>query len=229
MTTRIGIFAGITLLLGSHGLALAGSQEPGSLEAASVRFEQNATDGDAEVVFEANGGDVGLAQLKVVSPDGRAVIDFTAPDSKLGIRHFSFESPEPKNDGSVQADYPEGVYTFTGTTVSGVKLHGKSTLSHKLPDTATFVRPGSDEEGVAIKDLEITWTPVKNLAAYIIVIEQDELGVDITAKLPSSVTALTVPGGFLVPSTEYKLAIGTVTDEGNTSFVETMFTTGGKE
>jgi len=56
MTRRIQILAGITLLLCSHGLALGADKEPGSFvpfAVASVRFEQNATDGDAEVVFEA--------------------------------------------------------------------------------------------------------------------------------------------------------------------------------
>lgn len=229
MNTATGILSGGILLLVSLGLATAGGQEPASFTAASVRFEQNATDDDAEVVFGATGGDEGLATLKVVSPDGRTVIDFTAPDSRLGIRHFSLESPEPKNDGSVQEDYPEGEYTFTGTTVSGAELHGTSTLSHKLPDTAAFVRSGPDEEGVAIRNLEITWTAVDDLAAYVIVIEQDELDVSITARLPSSVTAFAIPDGFLLPDTEYKLAIGTVTEEGNTSFVETTFTTGEQE
>ena len=40
---------------------------------ASVHFEQNATDADVEVVFEVRGGDEGLTQLTVVSPDGRMV------------------------------------------------------------------------------------------------------------------------------------------------------------
>jgi hypothetical protein len=34
---------------------------------------------------------------------------------------------------------------------------------------------------------------------------------------------------LLVPGTEYKLEIGTVSREGNRSFVETSFTTAGKK
>jgi len=193
---------------------------------ASVHFEQNATDGDVEVVFEVKGGDEGLTKFTVVSPDGRTVIDFTAPDaSTLGIRQFRFESPEPKEVKNLKAAYPEGVYTFTGVTASGVKLHGKSTLNHKLPTTTSFIRPQAEAQNVAIKNLEITWTPVKNLAAYIIYIEQDELNVSLTARLPSSVAQFSVPDGFLLPGTEYQLGIGTVTNEGNISFVETSFTT----
>ena len=100
MTRRIQILAGVTLLLGSHGLALVrvGKESGPSVLFAvtSVHFEQNATDRDVEVVFEIKGGDEGLAKLAAVSPDGRTVIDFTAPDaSTLGIRQFRFESPEP--------------------------------------------------------------------------------------------------------------------------------------
>jgi hypothetical protein len=34
-----------------------------------------------------------------------------------------------------------------------------------------------------------------------------------------------VPNGFLLPGMEYQMAIGTVSGEGNISFVETSFTT----
>jgi len=84
MTKRMQMVAGVTLLLGSDGLALGVGKESGPsvpFAVASVRFEQNATDGDAEVVFEVKGGKEGLAKLAVVSPDGRTVIDFTAPDA----------------------------------------------------------------------------------------------------------------------------------------------------
>ena len=231
MTRGIQILAGVTLLLDSHGLALGGGKESAPsvpLAVASVHFEQNATDGDVEVVFEVKGGDEGLAKLAVVSPDGRTVIDFTAPEaSTLGIRQFRFESPEPRNIESLKAAYPAGVYGFAGATAAGDKLHGESTLDHKLPPTVSFFRPRAGARGMSVKDLEITWTPLKNLAAYIIEIEQDELDVKITAKLPASVAKFAVPDGFLLPGTEYRLGIGTVTDQGNISFVETKFTTAG--
>ncbi len=233
MTRRMQMLAGVSLLLGSHGLAPGvGNQSAPSapLAVATVHFERNATDGDVEVVFEVKGGDEGLAKLAVVSPDGRTVIDFTAPDaSTLGIRQFRFESPEPGDVESLKAAYPEGVYTFAGATAAGHKLHGESTLHHKLPATVSFVRPGVGARGVGAKHLEIEWTPVKKVTAYIVKIEQHALAVEITARLPGSVGTFAVPDGFLRPGTKYQLGIGTVTDEGNISFVETTFTTAGKE
>jgi hypothetical protein len=229
MTRRILILAGVSLLLGFIGPAFLADKECSSsvpFAVARVHFEQNVTDGDAEVVFEVKGGDTGLAELTVVSPDGRTVIDFTAPDiSTLGIRQFRFESPEPRAVESLKSAYPKGVYTFSGTTAAGNKLDGRSTLSHRLPATTSFLQPGTDARGVSTRNLKITWTPVKNVAAYIIYIEQDKLDVNITAKLPGSVTTFAVPDGFLLPNTKYQLGIGTVTEDGNVSYVETTFTT----
>jgi hypothetical protein len=121
------------------------------------------------------------------------------------------------------------VYTFAGTSVTGKKLHGRSTLNHVLPATVTFLHPKAGDQGTNIKDLKITWTPVRNLAAYIIEIEQEEMEVKFEARLPGDMATLAVPESFLLPGTEYKLSIGTVTDEGNMSFVETLFMTAGKE
>lgn len=240
MKTPIPLFAGVALLLvlagatlvwGPPGLApdkASGASAP--FDEASVHFEQNATDGDAEVVFAVSGGEEGLAKLTVVSPDGHTIIDFTAPNaSPLGIRHFDLESPEPPDVESLKAAYPEGVYTFTGATATGDEFHGESTLNHTLPPTISFLEPGEDAENVDTRDLKITWTPVENLAGYIIEVEQDELGVSVTAKLPGSATSFAVPNGFLSPGMEYNLGIGTISDEGNISFVETSFTTAEKQ
>jgi len=103
------ILAGATLVLVSPGSVHADER----FEKAAVHFEPNATDEDAEVA----GRDDGLATLKGVAPDGRIVISFDTLDSKLGIRQIRLESPEPQNVSSVKADFLEGEYTFTGTTV----------------------------------------------------------------------------------------------------------------
>ncbi|HET9383747.1 MAG TPA: hypothetical protein VFO67_01275 [Gemmatimonadales bacterium] len=199
---------------------------PAPFAVASIHFEQNASDGDFEAVVEVKGGDEGLAQLAVVSPDGRAVIDVTAPAATtLGVRQLRFESPEPGDFASLKSAYPEGVYSFTGATADGTTLQGKATLRHTLPPAAAFLRPAAGARTVSVKDLVITWTAVRNVTAYIVTIEQHGSDVSITARLAGSVASFAVPDGFLRPGTAYQLGIGTVTAGGNISFVETTFTT----
>ena len=196
----------------------------------AVRLEQNATDEDVEVVFEATSGDIGLATLRVAAPDGRTVIDFKSPDSKLGIRRLVLESPEPTNDGRLQKDFPAGAYTFTGSTVKGEKLSGKATLTHQLPGPASIVRPRPKEKNVPVKGLQLQWTAPKNLASCLVVIEDEETGVKLLqATLSGTATTLAVPDGLLASGREYKVEVGTVTREGNRSTVESNFTTAGKK
>ena len=216
--TRIMLSTFIFLLA---SVAQAGEK----FDQASIRLEQNITDKDAEIVFEVTGNDAGLAALKVTAPDGRIVADFKAADSKMGFRHVNLESPEPKNDGRVQADFPAGEYTFTGSTVTGAKLSGKAKLSHKFPSAASIVQPRADEKGVPVNGLRIKWNPIKNLSACLVSIEQEKTDIKLNAKLSGSATTFAVPDGFLTPNTEYKLAISTVSIDGNVTSVETNFET----
>jgi hypothetical protein len=193
---------------------------------AKVHFEQNATDGDKEVVFQAKAETEGLVELNIRSPDGRTVVAFKAPDaSSLGMRQFRFESPEPGDSTAVKTAFPEGAYDFSGTTTSGTKLVGKSTLNHRLPATTTFAKPAPEAENVSVENFEMSWSAVDGVASYIVTIDQLESDASFMVRLPGSSTSFALPGGFLLRGTKYKMAIGTVTSEGNTSFVETTFTT----
>jgi len=227
------IVAGVTLLLCASGLALGTAKETGPagpFAVALVHFEQNATDGDSEVVLEVKAGKEGLTRLVVTAPDGRTVVDFTAPDaSTLGIRQFRFETPEPRDLKALRSAYPEGVYTFAGVSTGGRKLRGEATLHHALPATTSFVSPKAAAGGVATKNLKIAWSPVKNLAAYTVKLEQRETNASLTANVPGSVSTFAVPDGLLLPGTEYQLALGTVSKTGNISFVETTFRTAARD
>jgi hypothetical protein len=233
MIKRMDLIALGILFLFSAGFAQEtslGSIAPEPFAHASVRFEQNATDGDVEVVYEIKGGDEGLAMLRVISPDDRPVIDFKAPDaSTMGIRQFRFESPEPKDVESLKAAYTEGIYKFSGATADGKEYYSEESLSHDLPAVVSFIWPEPEADGVSIKDLEITWTPVEDVSGYIVEIEQEEMAVNILVKLPGSLNMFAMPNGFLVHGVEYTLSIGTESEEGNLSFVETSFITAGKE
>jgi len=196
---------------------------------ASIRLEQNATDRDFEVVIEANAGDDGLVKFSVKSPDGRVVADFTAPDTtSLGLRQYRFETPEPKSLAGLAAAFPPGNYRFSGVSKRGEEYVSECKFDHSLPAAATIVRPKAGAEGVGAENLSIAWSPVKGLAAYVVVIEQEEMGLHVEARLPATATTFSVPRGFLLPGTEYHLSIGTETSSGNASFVESSFTTADK-
>ena len=224
---RATVMSAILILFSSWiGVTAAGSGAVTPFPVASVHFEQNFTDADVEVVFEVKAEDDGLAELFIVSPNGRTVVDFKAPESStLGIRQFRFESPEPPDVAALKAAYPEGTYLFSGKTSAGDQFQSTSRLSHRLPAASTFIAPVPETEDVPIRDLDISWRAVENVLFYIIEIEQDEMNVNITARLPKSSTSFNVPDEFLVPGTEYEMELGTVTDEGNITFVETSFTT----
>jgi hypothetical protein len=193
---------------------------------ASVSLEQNATDGDAEVVFQVTAGSDGLAALTVVAPDGRPVVVFKAPDSStLGIRQFRFESPEPRDPDALRAAYPAGVYRFSGKTASGGTLSGQAQLHHRLPATTSLTKPSTGAERVSAKDVTISWSPVPDAAAFVLELEQSKSRLKVTAVLPGTSTSFAVPPGLLLPGETYKLAVGTVSGEGNVSYLETTFTT----
>lgn len=231
MTKAYGILAGMSLLCGSDGPALGSERAAGRLAPfarATVHLEQNATDRDMEVVFEVDGGKGGLAKLVVISPDGRTILEFTAPGaSALGIRQFRLETPEPKDVARLKATYPEGTYTFAGATAAGDRLQARAKLAHELPDPVSQIRPGGAGRAVKAEPLEITWKAAGDPAGCIVSVEQEELGDELTAKLPGSTNRFVVPDGFLRPGMEYRLAIGTVAGAGNVSFVETTFATAG--
>jgi hypothetical protein len=218
---RSAIASGALLLVLVDGSARAEEK----FEKVAVYLEQNLKDKDAEVKFEAIAGNTGLATLKVTAPDGRTVIDFKAPDSKLGIRNLILESPEPKNLATVQADFPAGPYRFTGLTASGVKLEAEAVLSHSLPEAVSFIYPRPDQKSVPVTGLNIRWRPVKNSSASIVTLEQERTGREITVNLPGAAREFAVPDGFLRPGTGYILAVGTVSEQGNKSLVEIAFTT----
>jgi hypothetical protein len=194
-------------------------------ESVSVYLEQTIEDGDSEITFDAISGTDGLTALKVMAPDGRTVIDYKAAESKLGMRHLTLESPEPKNDGSLKADFPVGVYRFIGALVTGSTLEGQATLSHKFPGPARLVHPRPDEKNVPITGMQVKWTTVKDAASVVLVIEHEKTHREFKVNLPGTATSFTVSAGFLVPGQEYKLAIGTVAKDGNRTFTEGSFMT----
>jgi len=66
------------------------------------------------------------------------------------------------------------------------------------------------------------------VVAYLIEVEQEDSDVKIEATLLSSETSFLVPEKFLLPDTEYKVVVGSVSEDGNLNFVEVAFSTAKK-
>jgi len=229
MHRALGFMVGISVL--AAAACSSGSGAPPQAQAtrfaiATVHFEQNATDGDVEVVFEVKGGNDGLTSLTVTAPDGRTVMSATSADtSTMGLRQYRFESPEPTDVPRLQKAYPEGVYRFVGTTARGVRYNSEATLSHRVPAGVTGITPADEAANVPVRGLRINWTAVPDVASYVLIIEQPTLGFELSITLPRSATSFAVPDGVLRAGQSYTLAIGAVARGGNASYVETSFAT----
>lgn len=229
MQRSFGFVVGATVLAAvacSSGNGAPPQAQAKRFAIATVHFEQNATDGDVEVVFEAMGGDDGLTSLTVTAPDGRTVLSATSPDtSTMGLRQYRFESPEPTDIPRMKKAYPEGAYRFAGTSVRGTRYNSEVTLSHQLPPGVTGVKPADEAQNVPIRGLRVTWTAVPDIASYSLIIEQPTTGFELSITLPRSATSFAVPDGVLRAGQTYTLSIGSVAKGGNAAFVETSFST----
>jgi hypothetical protein len=199
--------------------------EDGRFERLSVYLERNVQDHDAEIRFEVSGGQVGLSALKVFGPAERSVMDVRTPDSKLGIRRLTVESPEPDDESIVRADFPAGIYRFEGKTTNGASLRGEARLSHVFPKPAAFEYPRPGQKDLPAAALTLRWSVPEGIESCVVVVEQNGSPYEIRALLPGSAKAFTIPEGFLRAGRSYTFSIGTVAKDGNRSFIEASFAT----
>ena len=221
---KCALASAVALAIVAIGAHAAENHSP--FDTAEIYVEQNATDGDTEIVMVATGGDDGLRLLHVRAPDGRVVLNTGSRDpSILGLREFVFETPEPPGDAILEA-YPEGLYEFHGSTHAGKRLHARAALSHTLP-APTFITHPPAGGVIRPTSLTIEWTPVPGVAQYLLELENESADPEqaLSINLPGDVTSFEVPAALLVPGAQYQVGIGTVAPNGNIVFVENAFLT----
>jgi hypothetical protein len=218
-----------TLMLMSSGSAYAKHPKPpkpSEFENAEIRVEQNATDGDTEVVIFAKGGDDGFRHFRVTSPDRRIVVATYSLDRTVrGQRELLFESPEPPGE-AILAAYPEGRYRFSGVTHAGEQFAGTAFLSHELPPATVILSP-ADGASIPAGPLLIQWSAVPGTAQILLELENESADPEqtLTFNLPADATSFEVPAALMNPAANYQLSIGTVAENGNAVFVEVGFET----
>lgn len=219
----VGALAAGTALL--FGLAHA-APPPSEFEEVEMHVEQNATDGDTEVVITGVASDEGLKRLRVRSPTGRQLVLMQNSKRMQGLREFAFESPEP--EGATILDvYPEGTYVFTGASVGGERFRSEVEFEHALPGATTITNPAADAVLDAGDPLTITWTAVPDVAGYLLEFENESVDPEqsLQLNLGAGATSFAVPAALLVPEGEYQVGVATIGDNGNVVFVELNFTT----
>jgi hypothetical protein len=189
-----------------------------------LTLEQNATDGDTEVVIFAKGQDAGLKRLVITGPDGKHVGVFNSNGKGIGIREFVLESAEPPDLDVVLASFPQGVYTISGRTVDGECISGTAELSHAVAPPTTLLTP-TEEQVVPINSVVLSWSPVAGAERYVVELNNENNGAESTFQVFPPTTSMAIPSQFLQAGAEYQFGVGVRTTNGNITFVETTFFT----
>lgn len=216
--------AGLALAAAVAQPAFAQNRPCADFSELTLTLEQNATDGDAEVVFFAQGGDVGLKRLTITAPNGRRVARFNGDRRGVGIREFLLESAEPPDLPAVLASFPEGDYSFVGRTVDGACLAGAASLSHQLAPATTLLTPEEDEV-VPADQLVLAWAPVAGVERYVVELNNEDSGSEFTFEVFPPTTTLAIPATLVEADSEYQFGVGVKTANGNVTFVERTFFT----
>jgi hypothetical protein len=216
-------------LLGALGAALpaataAAKKACEEFAELSIALEQNASDGDAEIVLFAQGNDEGLSELSIKAPDGRKAVRVKGSRRGVGLREFLLESAEPPDLDRVLASFPEGEYEIAGRTVTGGCLAGGVSLSHALAPATTLLSPEAGAE-VPAGDLTLEWAGVPEAVLYVVELQNEDLGNELSFEVLPGTTSLTLPAALLVPGSEYQFGVAVKTAVGNVTSVELAFTT----
>ena len=254
VTGRV-LASGFALALASAALGLgagdAGGDEAGSRPIAAeptarttqrrpLRFttsdlfiEINATDGDAGL--QMNLGGVTWQRLTVRDPRGRPIVD-VAGEGRLkdyGLTDLMFENNEPPFDEvpyrRFKARFPEGRYTFRGTTIEGRSVTGSDRLTHDVPERPR-IRVPAEDAAVDPAAFVVRWDRVTRPRGIRIIRYQ----VIVTAETDTRVLSMDLgPGArsaaiapeFLEPGGAYAVEVIARERSGNQTITEVPFRT----
>jgi hypothetical protein len=205
--------------------------KPIRLAAATVIVEVNATDGDAGLQVFLDGEP--WRAMTISGPDRRTILDIEAEGrlTDFGLTELFSESSEPPFGEFPLAKFkelfPEGKYTFVGTTVKGETAVGSATLSHDIPEGPEITSP-EDGADVARAAVVARWNADAesrgiDIVGYRAIVTREKPLRVLSADLPASVTSMRIPAEFLQPGTEYKLEVQAIEASGNQTLTEITF------
>jgi hypothetical protein len=222
-----------TLALGGSAVAGRSGQaaEQVKLKEATLIVEVNATDGDAGLQVFLDGDP--WRSMQIVAPNGRTILDVGTRGrlQGYGLTELFSESSEPPFDvfplEKFKALFPEGRYTFSGTTIEGRRLVGSARLSHDIPAGPKILAP-ADDTRVGRSGVVARWRAVPAAEARIVgyraIVTQEEPRLRVlSVDLPASARRVEIPREFLQPRTEYKLEVQAIERSGNQTLTEVSF------
>jgi hypothetical protein len=221
------VLAVVPLVIG----AAAADPKPLAFADARVIIETNATDGDAglQIFVDAEPWN----QVAVFRPDGEQIVDFrtAGPVNDYGLTELFSESSEPPFTEfpleEFKALFPEGTYTFTGTTIEGASLVGSATLTHDIPNGPELISPREGER-VARDQTVIRWEagsqpPGVEIVGYQVVVTRENPLRVFSVDLPATVTSVRVPSEFLERNIRYSFEVLAIEAGGNATITQRGF------
>jgi hypothetical protein len=234
--TSLALLTLLSLLFGiapanSSPSSLRAASTPVRLEEATMIVEVNATDGDAGLQVFLDGEP--WSSMTISAPDGRRIL---AINTRTRLRNYGLtelfsESSEPSFDEfplrKFKRLFPEGRYSFVGTTIEGRRLVGRARLSHDIPDGPQITSPVAGSTRAPGR-VVAQWNPVPeptgiDVVGYRAIVERKDPLRVFSADLPASVTGVTIPSEFLQSGTRYKLEVQAIEASGNQTLTEIEF------
>jgi hypothetical protein len=245
MTGRlIGTSAALALVAATVGGAAAigaGGREGAAAQARPIPFEGsdlfieiNATDGDAGLQMNLGGDE--WRRLVLRDPSGRVIMETTGEGRlrNYGLTDMFFESNEPPFDEvpfrRFRARFPEGRYTFRGTSVEGRRLVGSDRLTHDIPARPNVLAPAEDAVVDPAANLVVRWGPVTRprgirIVRYIVIVTEEDSERELSMELGPRVASATIAPGFLARGRDYAVEVLARERSGNQTITEVPFRT----
>ena len=199
---------------------------------ARLKVEINATDGDAGLQIFLDGE--AWNEVELLDPQGDPIVDMdvTGRAGDFGLTELFSESSEPPFDefplDQFKALFPEGTYTFQGTTIDGAPITGTAMLTHDFPDGPQILSPRAGSP-VRRDRVVVEWSPVTtpagiDIVGYQVLVTQEEPVLRVfSADLPATARRLSVPAEFIQPRTVYKVEVLAIEAGGNQTLTEISF------
>jgi hypothetical protein len=231
----VGMCAALALAAAAAGgvAATDRAKKPIRFERADLFIEINGTDGDAGLQMNLDGED--WRRLTLRDPRGRVVMEVRGRGRLrgYGLTGMTFESSEPPFDEvplrKFKSRFPEGRYTFRGTTIDGRPMIGSDRLTHDIPSKPAVLAPAKhavvDPAGLVVR-----WEPVTrprgiDIVRYLVIVTAQASGRELSVDLPARATSVGIPAGFLERAAAYAVEVLARERSGNQTIAEVPFRT----